>query len=302
MVTSKSTDVIGDLAENHSRNISKCYLQNVLNDVGKIHDEKQSLWTYVDASLDDEVASIAVSIDGTCMYVCQEGYREAMVGTIALYDEWGERLHTTYIGEYPEYGKASFYDDMIREIGRYKVEYPHVKWAGIADGAKDNWSFLKPYVNLEILDFFHATGYLEFAAKGFSIPAKERKIWKETMAHELKNQEGKAAEFLNQIKENLSDDKLSATKRKHLHKVESYFENNLERMNYVDYQHWNLPIGSGVVEAAAKCLIKERMCGTGMKWKCPSATTMIKLRSLHLTPGRWQDFWNKISRNGFYCR
>ena len=160
MVTSKSTDVIGDLAENHSRNISKCYLQNVLNDVGKIHDEKQSLWTYVDASLDDEVASIAVSIDGTCMYVCQEGYREAMVGTIALYDEWGERLHTTYIGEYPEYGKASFYDDMIREIGRYKVEYPHVKWAGIADGAKDNWSFLKPYVNLEILDFFHATGYL----------------------------------------------------------------------------------------------------------------------------------------------
>jgi len=42
------------------------------------------------------------------MLLCESGWREAMVGTVSLYDAEGERQHTIYIGATPEYGKAIF--------------------------------------------------------------------------------------------------------------------------------------------------------------------------------------------------
>jgi hypothetical protein len=58
-------------------------------------------------------------LDATCMLHCEEGWRQAMVGTISLYDAEGERLHTVYLGAPPEYGKEDFYQQMDREIRRY---------------------------------------------------------------------------------------------------------------------------------------------------------------------------------------
>jgi hypothetical protein len=38
-------------------------------------------------------------------------------------------------------------------------------------------------------------------------------------------------------------------------------------MNYAEYLSKNIPIGSGVIEAAAcKIIIKQRMCNSGMRW------------------------------------
>ena len=57
-----------------------------------------------------DVTTIGIGIDGTCLLMCEDGWRESMVGTISLYDQAGERLHTTYIGATPEYGKkTNFY-------------------------------------------------------------------------------------------------------------------------------------------------------------------------------------------------
>lgn len=36
------------------------------------------------------VGSIGIGIDGTCVLMVGEGWRQAMVGTIALYDPQGE--------------------------------------------------------------------------------------------------------------------------------------------------------------------------------------------------------------------
>jgi len=38
-------------------------------------------------------------------------------------------------------------------------------------------------------------------------------------------------------------------------------------MNYAMHTEKNLPIGSGVTEAACKTLVKQRLCGLGMRWK-----------------------------------
>ena len=49
-----------------------------------------------------------MSLDGTCIYMLKDGYREAMVGTVSLYNPSGERLDSIYIGASPEYGKEDF--------------------------------------------------------------------------------------------------------------------------------------------------------------------------------------------------
>ncbi len=45
-------------------------------------------------ALDVEITSVAIGLDLTCMLLCVEGWREAMVGTIALYDSQAGRQHT----------------------------------------------------------------------------------------------------------------------------------------------------------------------------------------------------------------
>ncbi|MGL5927277.1 hypothetical protein [Chroococcidiopsis sp.] len=47
-------------------------------------------------------------MDGTCMLLSEDAWRQAMVGTISLYNQQGERQHTTYIAAAPEHGRATF--------------------------------------------------------------------------------------------------------------------------------------------------------------------------------------------------
>ena len=47
----------------------------------------------------------------------------------------------------------------------------------------------------------------------------------------------------------------------------SYFKNHRQMMDYATHLENNLPIGSVVTEAACKTLVKQRLCGLGMRWK-----------------------------------
>jgi hypothetical protein len=69
-------------------------------------------------------------------------------------------------------------------------------------------------------------------------------------------------------------------------------------MSYARQVSENLPIGSGVTEAACKVLIKQRMCQSGSRWKDKGASCVLTLRALKITKGRWQQFWNYVMRHG----
>ncbi|NJR52848.1 MAG: hypothetical protein HC780_28065 [Leptolyngbyaceae cyanobacterium CSU_1_3] len=79
----------------------------------------------------------------------------------------------------------------------------------------------------------------------------------------------------------------------------TYFQNHHHQMNYALYRSRNYPIGSGVTEAACKTVIKQRLCGSGMRWKEKGATAILSLRALVLTSTRWNQFWNKLNQYGF---
>jgi hypothetical protein len=288
-----------DLSQNHGRQVSRCYLQDIAEEVAVIAEAKEEHWKYAEPELPDSVASVALGIDGTCMLFCEEGFRQAMVGTLSLYDVTGERLHTVYLGAPPEYGKAQFYERMEGEIQRYKQRYASAKWVGVADGAHDQWTWLERWTDQSILDFWHAAGYLEKAAGGVCPSRKDRTPWFEQSRHRLKEETGGAKKLLAEMKNALAQRKLGRRVRKDLEASIGYFENHLPKMNYPRFRKEGLPIGSGVTEAACKTVVKQRLCGSGMKWKQFGAAAVLRLRSLLLTEGRWEQFWNKIDRFGF---
>ena len=293
-----STHVQRDLADNHGRKVARSYLQNLSEAVGSVACAKEEDWHYTTPKLNEPVKNISIGVDGTCMLLCKEGYREAMVGTISLYDNDGERQHTIQIGATPEYGKSTFWQRMEREIAHIKKIYPKATYVGIADGAADNWSFLKQHTDKQTLDFYHATSYLTgAAAAAFPHSKIKRKNWLDEKCHELKHVTSSATKILNELKTFLPK-KLSKTIRENLESAITYFKNHHQKMNYAKSVKENLPIGSGVTEAACKTLVKQRLCQSGMKWVEKGAGIVLSLRSLILSKGRWKQFWEKINQYG----
>ena len=85
-----------------------------------------------------------------------------------------------------------------------------------------------------------------------------------------------------------------------MHKAITYFTNQKKRMNYHAFVERNLPIDSGVTEAACKMIVKQRLCQSGMKWNEKGASIILSLRTLERS-SRWEPFWNKISKYGIAC-
>jgi hypothetical protein len=152
--------------------------------------------------MDVEIKSVAIGLDGTCMLLCDTGWREAMVGTVSLYDAEGSRQHTIYIGATPEYGKALFLERLEREIQRTRSSLSssdlcwHCRWSA------SNWQFLTRHTSEQVLDFYHATGYL--GAVAVALHPKDltqQKQWLEQSCHALKHDHGAATQLYQQMLE-----------------------------------------------------------------------------------------------------
>jgi hypothetical protein len=291
--------VVKDLADNHGRAVSLCFVQDTAEAVATVVQAKEEQWHYVTPEVDQPVRTIGIGVDGTCLLQVEEGPRQAMVGSITLYDREGERLHTIYVAAAPQYGKAEFYERMTREIEHVRRLYPHARLTSVADGSGDNWTFLRQFTTNECLDFYHASSYLDWVAKAVhprSLSA--RFAWLEDRRHKLKHEAGYAKTLLDEM-EKLSSEGLNETVREELEKARTYFRNHYQQMNYAERLAAKLPIGSGVTEAACKTIVKMRMCRGGAKWKEAGAKMVLSLRTLIYTEGRWQQFWSKVDRYGF---
>ena len=230
-----------------------------------------------------------------------DGWREAMAGVVSLYNSEGARLNSIYLGQSPEYGKKTFKQRLEREIANVKKHYPDAKYVGIADGAADNWSFLEKHTEIQLLDFYHVTEYLQHVAMA-SFPEKtgkaKRQEWMAITCHNLKHTAGTVELLIEEMQKLARKTSLSKRVRSDLLKALTYFTNHKDMMNYPYHIEHNLPIGSGVTEAACKTLVKQRLCNSGMRWKKRGVQMVLTLRALVQSNDRWNQFWSKIDRYG----
>ena len=123
-----------------------------------------------------------------------------------------------------------------------------------------------------------------------------REQWIADSLHNLKHKHGAAKRLLNEFNKTLPT--VRSKHKAELETVITYFTNNYKKMNYDRQTKDNMPIGSGVVEAACKELIKQRLVNSGMRWNNAGAAIVIAIRSLILSNKRWAQFWQKIDNSG----
>jgi len=123
------------------------------------------------------------------------------------------------------------------------------------------------------------------------IGAQAQQQWQDAACHDLKHKRNGARLILRELKDWVRGQQAGG--RLTVQRTITYFENNMERMRYWQYQKTAYPIGSGVTEAACKTLVKQRFCQSGMRWKMDNAQGMLITRALISTEGRWEQFWKK---------
>ena len=221
------------------------------------------------------------------------GHQEVGCGTVSFYNAAGERLQTRRLGRMPEFKKKTLKCQLQAEMAHILNQQPDLKVVVIADGAKDNWTFLdSAFPNATaVVDFFHAADHLKKAldnAYGENTPPAKAQFAK--LRRRLRD-ESNGVEVVIRSLRYLHH---QHPRRKILARELAYFRNNRHRMRYADVKAQHLPIGSGVVEAACKTLVTQRLKLSGMHWRHLGGQAILTFRGW-LQSDRFDRAWQKLT-------
>lgn len=230
------------------------------------------------------------------------GNREVGCGTVVLYDSDRLRLQTLRYGRMPESHKTSLQHQLQAETASILALRPELVRVRLADGAKDNWRLLADIERTlppalqpspEIVDFYHACEHLKRgcdAAWGEgTADGKAEFVRLKTL---LKEADNGAARVIGVLK---YQHRCATGRKRKLVEIElTYFRNQKPRMHYAEYLRRGWPIASGVMEAACKTLVTQRMKRSGMAWTLTGGQAILTLRSL-IQSQRWSSAWSLLS-------
>jgi hypothetical protein len=207
------------------------------------------------------------------------GYQEVGCATVSYYDRHGERLCTRRMARMPETNKATLKSQLTAEVMGALIQRPDLRVVKVADGAPDNWSYLGATLPFgeEVLDFYHAAEHLGAAlgaAYGEGTPTYQARV--ETLSAVLRD----APEGVDTVRGALCRLRTRYPRRQAIHKALAYFREHRHRMRYASLRAQNLPIGSGVVEAACKTLVSQRLKRSGMRWRTAGGQAILTFRAL----------------------
>ena len=282
---------------------SRSSLDRLPKKLGDCWEEKREIFDKSlreQSEVPEEAVAVGVSLDG--VLVPMQGakvipgdsrYEEASCGSVTYYDKEGEPLTTRRYGRMPEQKKATMKSFLTKEI-EYALECnPNLQLVKVADGARDNWTFLDEELpkGLSVLDFYHAAEHLKKAFElVYGVESQKTKIeffkYRTLLRHDLHGIDKVIRKLGVLVKKN---------PRKKLLKTElNYFKNNKHRCRYEELSSKNLPIGSGIVEATCKTLVSQRLKLSGMCWQMKGGQAILTFRAL-LHSHLFDDAWKMLS-------
>lgn len=205
------------------------------------------------------------------------GYREVGCGTLSFCDADGKMMSAIRIARMPEPHKATMKSSLLAELTGILKQRPNLKLVKLADGAKDNWTYLSDEVpeGAEIVDFYHAIEHLNSAlgtAYGDGSLDAQRRL--NDLRHVLRHEDS----GVNKVITALTNLRRKHPKRTLIATQLQYFRNNRARMQYATMAKLGYPIGSGVVEAACKTLVSQRLKCSGMRWGHDGGQAILTVR------------------------
>ena len=250
--------------------------------IGEAEDIPQDAVT-VSVSLDGVMVALRAGEDGRA----EACWREAACGTVSFHDAEGERLKTIYLGRMPESGKLTLKAQLASEVAHIRRLRPELAIVAVADGAADNWTFLEGLEpETEVIDFWHACEHLRVAAEHAVVTHWFEK-YREILRHDPRGV-AKVIRALCHLR-----DRAAPADRPEVGRELAFFRKHRHRMRYHALKEAGIAIGSGVVEAANKTLIAQRMKRSGMRWRLVGGQAVLTVRAL-LKSGRFESAWKAM--------
>lgn len=221
------------------------------------------------------------------------GYREIGCATLSFCDRNGKLLTAVRMAKMPEAHKASLKVALKAELDMALHLRPDLQLVKGADGANDNWTFLHKELpeGPEVVDFFHAAEHLNTAlASVYGDGTVESRRRFNDLRHVLLEEEDgvqKVIRSLVYLREKHPHSKVIATEL-------AYFRKYQKRMRYAEMKAKGLPIGTGVMEAACKTLVTQRLKQSGMRWGKEGGQAILNLRGWAQSE-RFEQAWAMLA-------
>jgi hypothetical protein len=235
-------------------------------------------------------------------------FEHATVATVTVYDRAGQRLGTVYLAFTPEPGQEEMTKRLtallqetlrcwegplprltyVTDAGENETQYYRRVLRNMAHprtGAKLHWT--------RIVDYYHAAQRIWIMAEAlFGKENRAGRAWARRMCRLLKKPGG-PFRALHSAAALRKRRKLSASRAAEYRKAYQYIRCRTKFMQYHDYKRLNLPIGSGITEAACKTVVTQRLKLSGMRWTQQGAQAILNLRVVLLS-GIWQMLYRKL--------
>jgi hypothetical protein len=209
------------------------------------------------------------------------GYREIGCATVGFCDAKGDLLGAVRFARAPEANKVTLKAMLAAEVTALLRAQPALRLMKVADAVADNWTFLTATLpaGAEAIDFFHASEHLHAAlAAAYGDGTRETTFRYETLRDVLRDQVGGVQKVIGALAYLTS----KYPRRDVIRRARNYFRTHRARMRYAELTAQGLMIGSGVVEAACKTLVTQRLKHSGMRWSAGGAQAI-------LTPRGWDQ-------------
>ena len=269
-------------------NVCSSSLDRLMKGMGEIWEksrEKFDRKIVEKITIPKQAASLVISLDGvliptrcTRVLPSDSRFEEASCGTLSFLDDDGNKLSTLFYSRSPEKKKLTLKAQLKQAFDHVIQANPKLTVVKLADASRDNWSFLEEDIKgeWELIDFYHAAEHLkegvdDFYGKSHVNSSTEFKLYR----HKLRHNKTGANQVLAYLKKLLEKKPRSTT----LADQVTYFTRNKHRMKYAQAKMAGLAIGSGIVEAACKTVVAERLKRSGMQWDYEGAQSILSLRT-----------------------
>lgn len=231
-----------------------------------------------------------------------DSFEVATSATVTVYDRHGKRLGTVYLAQPPELGQQTMTDELtalIREI-LSRWEGPTPRLCYVTDAGDNETAYYRQVLRRMshprsgerltwqwVVDYYHASLRITVLAEALFGQTRAAESWARRMRKLLLKPNG-PSRVLHAAAARRSRHKVIAHRRADYKRAYEYLRRRTKHMQYHEYRRRQMPIGSGVTEAACKTVFTQRLKLSGMRWKHEGAHTILTLRIILLS-GIWKD-------------
>lgn len=168
-------------------------------------------------------------------------------------------------------------------------------WVALVDGNRQQIDTIRDQATARgvtvtvVIDFVHVLEYLWKAAWTFFSPGdRDAETWVADQARTILT--GRAVDAAATIKHEADEAGFRGSERAGADEAAAYLTRKAPYLNYATALASGWQIATGIIEGAARFLIKDRMDITGARWSTPGAEAVLRLRAV-ITNGDFDEYW-----------